>query len=217
MRELLVFVHGLSNFGHNRVTKKKQEELIEESLRGSDTQVKIYGTTGNYALVCPLADDQIRLRLLAGLNEPGRYQVKEIVVVERKNTMLALDFFVAECRRKYTASFNSSDFGVGKGTDRRRMGLVFVQGLCDLDSTRLKLLSASLNGNIEVLGIHAGVVGVLIADPPEPRIPWGVAAAFVEKILKTSGESVLATARSAKTVRGSLNLFETWEMVGRNR
>lgn len=209
MRELLAFGHGLSNFGHNRGAKKEQEELVEKSLRGSNTQAKIYGTTGNYALVSPLADDQIRLRLLAGLNEHGRYQVKEIVVVERKNTILALDVFVAECRRKYASSFNPSDFGVGEGKARWRMGLVFVQRLCDLDSTRLKVLPESLNRNIEILGIHAGVVGVLKADPPEPRIPWGAAAAFWEKILETSGESVLATARSAKTVRGSLNLFET--------
>jgi len=84
MRELLAFGHGLSNFGHNRGNKKEQEELVEKSLRGSDTQAKIYGTTGNYALVSPLADDQIRLRLLAGLNEQGRYQVKESLIYSRR-------------------------------------------------------------------------------------------------------------------------------------
>lgn len=184
--------------------------MVEKSLRGSDTQAKVYGTTGNYALVTPLDDDQIRLRLLAGLNEHERYQVKEIVVVERKNTVHSLDVFMAKCRSKYASSFNSSDFGVGKGTARRRMGLVFVQRLCNLDSTRLKILPQGLNRNIEILGTHAGILGVLKADPPEPRIPWGTAAAFLEKILKTSGERVFATARSARTVQGSLNLFETW-------
>lgn len=208
MQEVVVFGHGLSNFGHNRGTKKGQEQLVTSSLRGTDTLARVYGVTGNYALTTPLSVKEIRSYLLPGLNV-GQYLVKEIVIVERYKLMNALAVFVGECCRKYRSDFKQSDFGVGTGKTRRRLGLVFVQQLCDLGSTGLEGLYETLYGKIEVIGLHAGVVGLLKDDPPEPRIPWGAAAAFLEEVLEARGETTLATARSARTVRGALKLFET--------
>lgn len=208
MQEVVVFGHGLSNFRHNRGTKKGQEQLVRSSLKGTDTLARVYGVTGNYALTTPLSVKEIRSCLLPGLNV-AQYLVKEIVIVERYKLMDALTVFVGECCRKYRSDFKQSDFGVGVGKARRRLGLVFVQQLSDLGSTRLDGLNETLDEKIEVIGLHAGVVGLLKDDPPTPRIPWGAAAAFIEKVLEARGETTIATARSARTVRGVLKLFDT--------
>ena len=184
MREVIAFAHGMSNFAHNRGTMLEQEQLLRTLLIGN--------ATGNYAVTTSLPLGELKARLYYALNE--KYRVREVVVVERVDLINALTVFKVECRRSYPAAFDESEFRVGAGQDRWRFGLVFSQHLYDLRTDRLEGLFEAADDRIRVLGLHAGVVGLLKYDPIKPRIPWGTAASFVEKICKRHGHSEIATA-----------------------
>ncbi len=205
MREVIAFAHGMSNFGHNRGTMLEQEALLRNSLRGNYSMLRIHLATGNYAVRTCLPVSELKLGLHQGLNK--NYRVKEIMVVDRVDLVEALAVFQAECRNRYPDGFSESDLKVGKEQTRRRLGLVFVQHLYDVRAKYLEGFLEIVDKRIKVLGLHAGIVGLLKFDPITPRIPWGAAASFVEKFLKSDGQSGLATARSAQTVRGVLRLF----------
>ncbi len=82
--------------------------------------------------------------------------------------------------------------------------MVFVQdpdggsGKPDLGS-----MSRTPTESVKVLTVASGIFGVLKHDPLRPRIPWGVPAKVI-----ADATGLLATARSARTVRGLLRLWE---------
>ncbi len=205
MRGVIAFAHGMSNFGHNRGTMLEQEELLRNSLRGNYGTLKTHLATGNYVITTSLSVCKVKLRVHQGLNE--KYRVKEVIVVERSDLVGAVAVLETECRNRYPDDFSESDLKVGVGQARWRFGFVFSQHLYDVRPNYLEGLLECFDKRIKVLGLHAGVVGLLKFDPMTPRIPWGVVASFVEKLLKSNGQPGLATARSAQTIRGVLRLF----------
>ncbi len=207
--ELVVFAHGMRNFAHNPGTREDQERLLREALAARrHTLVGAFGPTGNFAFVTSSDAETLRSDVLAALNR--RYRVRGVVVVTRERCVEALNALEQGATTHFGSRFQAANYSVSRPPGRWRLGFVFT----DLASERGAQAREALGrlrhhhvGLLSVEGAEGGIVGVVKYDPPQPRIPWGVPAGLVAKAL-TGIISGVATARSARTVRGILELFD---------
>jgi hypothetical protein len=204
LRELVVFAHGMANFAHNRDTKAAQEDLIRAALADRHQFLGTFEDSGNFAFVTAAVRHQLETDVMRALNT--RYRVQGVVTVERARLADELAALEELAKAKYGEQFRTSDYGVETRSGRWRLGLVFIKsgGATDADRGGEGLRHEGLkDGQVEVLRAHGGIVGVLKFDPKRPRIPWGVPA----RIVSDTMNATIATARSARTVRGVLRKY----------
>lgn len=210
MRELIMFVHGMVNFSHNRTKrsigeKEAQERLIREDGGSHHNFLGAFDASGNFAFRTGHDPSRLRADILAILNR--EYEIKGAVVVERHRTQKVLGDVMQLCRQLYREHFRSQDFLVLKNGQRWRLGMVFVEELYERHIGYVEELINLRDDDVEILSLQDGLVGLLKFDPAKPRIPWGVPARAVEDTLASMGAKWLATGRSARTVRGVLRKF----------
>lgn len=210
MRELVVFVHGMANFSHNRTQggigeKGAQERLIRKQLGSNHTFLGAFDDSGNFAFLTEKNPIQLKVDVLKALNM--EYEVKGAVTVERDRLQGSLDNLVTLCRQIYGEQFQASDNLVWKAHQPWRLGMVFVQELYDKRIGTMEGLHTVPGARTELLTVQEGIIGVLKFDPKRPRIPWGEPAQTVECILARIDAKWRATGRSARTVRGVLTKF----------
>ena len=210
MQELIVFVHGMVNFSHNRTAgifreKEAQERLIYKQIGSRHNFLGAFDDSGNYAFRTMYPPVELKAEVLGTLSK--EYRVKGAVVVERASAEEALASLDALCDQIYQEQFRARDNLVLKELMPWRLGVVFVQELYDVKVSFVKELADLEDEHLEILSVQHGIVGVLKLDPKKPRIPWGEPALTVEGVLAKSGANWLATGRSARTVRGVLRKF----------
>lgn len=210
MQELVVFVHGMANFSHNRVVgssneKEAQERLIRERLGQRHQFLGAFDDSGNYGFRTIHSPAELKAEILEALG--SEYRVKGAVVAERASIAETLDSLDILCGKIYRGQFQDKDNLVLKDLNPWRLGLVFVQEMHDARIGYVPELLELECEHVEVLTVQEGIVGVLKFDPKKPRIPWGRPAKVVEDARSGLGATWLATARSAGTVRGVLRRF----------
>lgn len=210
MRELIVFVHGMVNFSHNRTKKDvgekdAQERLIRKEVCSRHNFLGAFDDSGNFAFLTEYDPVQLKLDVLAALNM--EYKVKGAVVIERYRVEQVLRDVDKLCGQIYGEQFRAQDNLVWKDYQPWRLGMVFVQELYDKRSSYLEELVNFHDARVEILSLQDGFIGLLKLDPRKPRIPWGEPAQTVAGVLAGLGAEWLASGRSARTIRGVLRKF----------
>jgi hypothetical protein len=210
MQELIVFVHGMVNFSHNRTKqdvaeKEAQERLIRDQVGSHHSFLGAFDDSGNFAFRTEYEPVRLKADVLAILNQ--EYKVKGAVVVERCRTQKVLRDVTKLCSQMYSKDGVSGNCLVWKDSQPWRLGMVFVEELYEKHISYIEELVNLQDDLIEILTLQDGFVGLLKFDPETPRIPWGEPAKTVEKILASLGAKWLATGRSARTVNGVLRKF----------
>lgn len=202
--EVVVFVHGMANFAHNRGTKADQEYLLRDRLDQRHDLRGVFDDSGNYAFATTLGSEALRTGVLAALR--SRYDVAGAIVVPRAAASAGLDDLERIALDSYGSRFRSADYAVSLDSGRWRLGLVFMDSGSSLEPGAANQLRQQHDDHLKVLSVRDMMVGVLKYDQGK-RIPWGVPAGFVERMLRDSHQALLASGRSARTVRGAPPLF----------
>ncbi len=132
MRELIVFVHGMANFSHNRTKrgvgeKEAQERLIREQVGSCHSFLGAFDDSGNFAFCTEHDPARLKTDILAVLNL--EYKVKGAVVVEKCRTQKVLVDVTKLCSQIYSAHFDLRDYLVWENCQPWRLGMVFVEEL----------------------------------------------------------------------------------------
>lgn len=210
MRELIVFVHGMANFSHNRTPrgigeKEAQERLIQEQLGSRHNFLGAFDDSGNFAFLTEHDPVQLKTDVLGVLNM--EYKVKGAVIVERYRAAQIFGDVAKLCGQIYGKQFQARNYLVWKDNQPWRLGMVFVEELYEKRVRYVEELTNCQDARVEILSLQDGFIGLLKFDPKKPRIPWGVPAQIVEDVLAGLGAKWLATGRSARTIRGVLRKF----------
>jgi hypothetical protein len=203
--EVVVFAHGMANFGHNRGVKSAQESLLRDRLDSRHELLGIFDDSGNYAFRSVLSPELLRGDVLRALR--GTYDIRDVIIVPRSLCLVALRELEQIARGRYGSSFNEADYAVHLDSKRWRLGLVFIDAGSPVGSETLNQLCQHEDQTLRVLSARCGVVGVLKYDQGPKRIPWGAPALSVAKVLERANYGPIATGRSARTVRGILRSF----------
>ncbi len=206
MPELIVFVHGMANFAHNRVSKKCQEQLVCAQIGARHKFIGAFDDSGNFAFVTPHSSSTLQADILAALRQ--RCDVKGAVVIDRTRVANALSDLENIARAKYGNRFQAWDYTVWKNSERWKLGFVFLDMGTGLNLASTSQLLGFQNTHMEVLSVQGNIVGVLKFDPEKPRVPWGVPASDVASVVAGGTSSLVATGRSARTIRGILRIFQ---------
>lgn len=176
MRELILFVHGMVNFSHNRTKqdageKKAQERLIREEGGSHHNFLGAFDDSGNVAFRTEHDPARLKADILAVLNL--EYKVKGAVVVERHRTQEVLGDVTKLCSQIYSNHFRTREYLVLKDCQPWRLGMVFVEELYEGHISYVEELVNFRDGRVEILSLQDGFVGRLKFDSVKPRIPWG--------------------------------------------
>ncbi|MFQ5828276.1 MAG: hypothetical protein ACE5JD_03855 [Candidatus Methylomirabilia bacterium] len=204
MQELIAFAHGMGNFAHNRGTKEEQERLIRDHPDAGHRFLGAFDDSGNFAFATSRDMEELQADVLAALNV--KYEVEGVVIIAREGAARALATLEGIARSRYGSKFRLRDYAVSKECKRWRLGFVFIDQEAGLSSVSIDELESLSNEDVEVLSVHEGIVGVLKFDQGK-RIPWGEPAGTVAGLLGRMTPRLLATGRSARTVRGVLRKF----------
>ena len=167
-----------------------------------------------YAFATTLGSESLRADVLTALR--SRYDVSGVIVVPRAACAAGLDELERIALGRYGSRFRSADYAVSLGSGRWRLGLVFMDSGSSLEPEAANRLRHQHDDHLEVLSVHDLMVGVLKYDQGK-RIPWGAPAGFVGRMLSDSRQALLATGRSARTVRGALRLFSREPRANQSR
>lgn len=211
MPELIVFAHGMANFSRNRGSKKCQEQLIHNQVGARHTFLGAFDDSGNFAFVTPQSSSALQTDILTALRQ--KYCVKGVVVIDRANVTNALSDLENTARAKYGNGFQDWDYTVWKNDDRWKLGFVFLDMGTGLNLASTNRLHGFQNAHMEVLSVQGNIVGVLKLDPKTPRVPWGVPAKSVACVAAGGTSNLVATGRSARTVRGVLCAFQHFQYL----
>ncbi len=207
--DLVVFAHGMANFRYNLGTKAEQERLLGECIDRRHGFLGAFEDSGNYAFVSCLGVGALRQAVLSALNT--KYDVADVVVVARSSCAAALLEVEHAAGERHHDDFDRSDYSVRQPSGLWRLGLVLVGVSSVLDEETWIRILAFEHERVRFLSSRAGVIGVLKYDQGK-RIPWGEPAGVVAdgltKLLGGQVSGLVATGRSARTVRGVLRLFE---------
>lgn len=200
---VVVLVHGMANFSHNRGTKREQEDLLRSNLPPDAGFLGAYDDSGNYAFCGAHQGTALEDAVLAALR--AKYLLKGAIAIDRESCRLALANVERRARTVYGEIFNATDYSVAHSGARWRLGLVICKAGDMKGVAQQGLLDAS-NKHLEILTMYGDTVGVLKHDQL-PRIPWGQPASRIEAVVRRVCDMPLATGRSARTIRGVLRLY----------
>jgi hypothetical protein len=154
--ELVVFAHGMGNFGHNRGTKVEQERLLESRVDVRHSFLGVFDDSGNYAFISCLGADSVREDVLVALNE--KYDVSGVVVVDRASCSAALEEVERVARKRYGRFFEGSDYSVHKPSGLWRVGLVFTDCSLPIDDVIWRQAEGIAHDRLRVLTTGNGIV-----------------------------------------------------------
>ena len=201
LAEAIVFVHGMANFAHNRGTKADQERLLRDRLDQRHGLRGVFDDSGNYAFLTVLGLSALRTGVLTALR--SKYEVAGAVVVPRATCAAGLKTLEQIAVDRYGSRFRNTDYAVTLASGLWRLGLVFMDSRSGIEPRASMRLRQHHDARLAILTVHDLMVGVLKYDEGK-RIPWGVPAGFIERALSDTDHALLATGRSARTVRGTL-------------
>ncbi len=125
--ELVVFAHGMANFGHNRGTKAEQERLLGSRVDPRHGFLGAFDDSGNYAFISSLGADSVREGVLAALN--AKFDVTGVVVVSRASCVAVLEEVERGARERHGRRFDDAAYSVREPSGLWRLGFVFTD--CD--------------------------------------------------------------------------------------
>lgn len=205
MDHFIAFARGVAIFNVRRVSKSEQEQILRERLPSCINFKGAFDKSGNYALTSLLDKETVENTVLHALHSDPRFNdLKGILVTPAWQVEHGLSQLISDVTRYWPANFRPNNFGVEID------GYVWRAGLTFLPTPLESAFSFAIYQKIIILGGEGGIVRFLKKENKvtKKRITFGDPTREIDRAIRVSfGKAVETTSRSARTVRGILNIL----------
>ena len=212
MNHFIAFARGVAIFNARRVRKIEQEQILRERLPSSITFKGAFDKSGNYALTSLLDIETVGSTVLHALHCHSRLNdVKGILVAPAGQVKHGLLQLISDVTRYWPGNFQPNNFGVEIDGYVWRAGLTFLPTPLESSFSSQHIDSSpASNKKVIILGGEGSIVRFLKKEnkATEKRITFVDPTREIDQAIRVSvGKVVETTSRSARTIRGVLNIL----------